>query len=241
MNASEADMSTQNEDFVVSYLTLRQMIGWIGLLMPLAVRLGIEFVENGINPLASISAYYYSGMHDLFVCALILIGVLLACNRSPDVQDNVVSIVAGLSAIGIAFFPMDAATARKNVPNELANAHLIHGPSSFHLVFVVIFFALCIYMILFRFVVAHETPTPQKIIRNRIYRVCGGIMALACVWMVPLMFTGNESPIFWPETIAVISFGVAWLVKGQTFFLKDRVTAGSDVAPRTAVPSIVAP
>src|SRR5689334_17003386 len=86
MNASEADMSTQNEDFVVPYLTLRQMIGWIGLLMPLAVRLGIEFVENGINPLASISAYYYSGMHDLFVCALILIGVLLACNRSPDVQ-----------------------------------------------------------------------------------------------------------------------------------------------------------
>jgi hypothetical protein len=33
-------MSSRNNEFVVSYLTLRQMIGWIGLLMPFAVRLG---------------------------------------------------------------------------------------------------------------------------------------------------------------------------------------------------------
>jgi hypothetical protein len=33
---------------------------------------------------------------------------------------------------------------------------------------------------------------------------------------------GSHEPVFWLEAIAVISFGIAWLVKGETFaFIRD--------------------
>ncbi len=56
-------MNSQSNEFVVSYLTLRQMVGWAGLLMPITVRLGALIFE-GIYSTDSISAYYYTGMRD---------------------------------------------------------------------------------------------------------------------------------------------------------------------------------
>ena len=103
---SEDKMSDPESELVVSYLTLRQMIGWIGLLMPVAVRLGAIFFE-GIYSTDSISAYYYTGMRDVFVSTLVLVGVLLTCYRTPAWHDNLLAIVAGLAAIGIGLFPMD--------------------------------------------------------------------------------------------------------------------------------------
>jgi hypothetical protein len=102
----ESQMSDQNKEFVVSYLTLRKMIGWVGLLMPITVRLGALIFEH-IRTTDSISAYYYTGMRDVFVSTLILVGVLLACYRTPARRDNVLATVAGLAAIGIGLFPMD--------------------------------------------------------------------------------------------------------------------------------------
>ena len=40
-------MADQIREYVVSYLTLRRMIGWVGLLMPFTVRL-IAYVVQGI-------------------------------------------------------------------------------------------------------------------------------------------------------------------------------------------------
>jgi len=202
-------MDPQNE-MVVSYLTLRQMIGWIGLLMPFGVRI-VAFVVEGVSR-DSISDYYYTAMHDSFVVTLILIGTLLTCYRSPALRDTVVSIMAGIAAIGIAFFPTKSGT--------VWSCNLVHGPSQFHVPFVAAFFVLTIYMILFRFVAfTPENPTHAKIIRNRIYRVCGAVMAIATAIIVVELLL--HRPIFWPETVAVVSFAVAWLVKGQTLVLKD--------------------
>src|SRR5262245_63273661 len=98
-------MSKQDSELVVSYLTLRQMIGWIGLLMPFFVRVG-AFLREGIRSTDSISAYYYTGQRDVFVSTLVLVGILLTCYRTQAVRDNVVAIIAGVAAIGIGLFPM---------------------------------------------------------------------------------------------------------------------------------------
>src|ERR1041384_6321064 len=222
-------MDDQKRDFVVSYLTLRQMIGWIGLLMPLTVRI-LAFALEGVSR-DSIIMYYYTGMHDVFVTTLILIGILLTCYRSPALVDNVVSIIAGLSAIGMAFFP---AAPESSGPTW----NLLHGPAAYHVPFAIAFFALCVCMI-FRFVAfTPATPTREKIRRNWVYRICGGVMAVACVLILVLMLM--RRPIFWPEAIAIISFAITWLVKGQTFFLKDpkeaTVAVPKTVAPATATP-----
>src|SRR5215467_16206080 len=95
-----------DNEFVISYFTLRKAIGWFGLLMPVVVRLGAWWRE-GICSNTSISAYYYTSMRDVFVGTLAAIGVFLFCYRGPDKQDNILTNVAGLCAIGIGLLPMD--------------------------------------------------------------------------------------------------------------------------------------
>ena len=48
-------MSDPNDEFVLSCLRLRQMIGWIGLLMPISVR-AIAYLVQHIAPTESICA-----------------------------------------------------------------------------------------------------------------------------------------------------------------------------------------
>ena len=113
-------MNDNSNPLVVSYLTLRQMIGWIGLLMPFFVRAG-AYVFEGIHSTDSISAYYYTGMRDVFVASLVLAGVLITCYRAPGLIDNVTAIVAGLGAIGIALFPMSPRFAADDCLGKCSN------------------------------------------------------------------------------------------------------------------------
>lgn len=102
-------MSTQNpsnDEFIISFLTLRKTIGYIGILMPIIVRVGAYLFE-GIRSNDSISAYYYTGMRDVFVGILFAIGVFLFCYRGPATQDNLLTNIAGLAAIAIGLFPTD--------------------------------------------------------------------------------------------------------------------------------------
>jgi hypothetical protein len=217
-------MSSQNNEFVVSYLTLRQMIGWIGLLMPFAVRLGALIFE-GIQSTDSISAYYYTGMRDVFVSTMVLGGALLTCYRTPAWHDNVLAIIAGLSAIGIGLFPMSptfAAEILQKYPEMgEAKCYINRGLLGFHFLFVGAFFSLTFYLVYFRFdAFTPQIPTKQKLIRNKIYKLCGAAMLAAFIAIGILALKNKGASIFWPETVAVVAFAVAWLVKGQTI-LKD--------------------
>ncbi|WP_100431834.1 hypothetical protein [Flavobacterium sp. 1] len=83
-------------------------------------------------------------------------------------------------------------------------------------------------MSFFLFTKSNKSPDErdrQKIIRYRIYRTCGVLILLAILVpfvgllkiIPPLYFT--KFPLtFWMETLAVESFGFAWLVKGETIF-----------------------
>jgi hypothetical protein len=222
-------MMSQEGELVVSYLTLRQMIGWIGLLMPITVRLGAYLFQPHIHTTDSISAYYYTGMRDVFVSTLVLVGVLLTCYRTPLRRDNVVAIIAGLAAIGIALFPMDPTFAKEIIQEYPLMApdvsgekcYVIRGFLHYHFVFVSIFFALSFYLVYFRFsAFTPPAPTRQKLARNKVYKWCGAAMFFAFAAIGVLALTTKGSSIFWPETVAVVAFALAWLVKGQTF-LKD--------------------
>jgi len=211
----------KNSDLVVSYLTLRQMIGGIGLLMPIFVRLGAFWFEH-IPATESISAYYYTSMRDVFVSTLVLVGILIACYRSPSKFDNALGIVAGLAAIGVGLFPVDPVFASEILQRypEMAEkkCYVNRGVLGYHYIFVTIFFALCFVMVAFRFT-AFTPPNAEKEMRRRnlIYRICGAVMLVSFIIISVQFLRGAGESIFWPETAAVIAFGIAWLVKGQTF------------------------
>jgi len=135
-------------------------------------------------------------------------------------------VLAGLAAIGIGLFPMEPLYAQEIVERfpdvPKLTCYKNTGILGYHFYFVGTFFALAFYLVYFRFrAFTPREPTRQKIIRNRIYRICGAAMLVGMVAIGVLDLLHQDSSIFWPETLAVIAFSAAWLVKGR-IVLKDR-------------------
>src|SRR5262245_28707501 len=189
------------------------MIGRAGLLLPIVVRAG-AWIFEGIGTTDTISAYYYTGMRDVFVSTLVLSGALLSCYRTPALCDNVTAVVAGIAAIGIGLFPMDPTYAPeilRRFPGMLDRCYINRGLLGFHFIFVTVFFGLTFYLVYFRFsAFTPPNPTPQKIVRNKIYKVCGAVMLVAFLVIGVLALSKNGALIFWPEAVAVCAFAVAW-------------------------------
>ena len=214
-----------DNEYIISFLKLRKAIGWLGLLMPFIVRLGAWLCER-IPSNESISAYYYTSMRDVFVGVLVATGVFLFCYRGPDRQDNILTNIAGLCSIGIGLFPTEQKYhpliverfAKVLSPDCYSN----HGPLGFHIYVVAAFFLIISYLAIFRFPLRSRPElTKQKLTRNKIYRICGVVMVAMLILIVAIKAVAPTKSIFVPETIAIVAFGVAWLVKGQAI-LKDK-------------------
>src|SRR5262245_15328900 len=204
-----------DNEFVISYFTLRKAIGWLGLLMPIIVRLGARVLE-GIPSNESISAYYYTRMRDVFVGTLAAIGVFLFCYRGPDKQDNILTNVAGLCAIGIGLLPTAPEyhpLILQKFPSVLSSdCYNIRGPIGFHIYAVAAFFLIISYLTIFRFPKPSQPYiTKQKLSRNKIYVACGIVMVIMLIAVVAIKEIAPERSVFWPETIAIFAFGIAWL------------------------------
>lgn len=218
---------------VVSFLTLRKAIGILGLAMPFVVRMGAHVFER-IPSNDSISAYYYTGMRDVFVGTLFAIGVFLFCYRGFDRQENLLTNVAGLCAAGIGLLPTEPTyhpVIEAQFPNIYGpGCYQNHGLIGYHIYVVAPFFLLISYLTLFRFTKtgSHGDPGRKKW-RNRIYVACGVVMLASLVGIVLLKWASEKNSIFWPETVAIVAFGIAWLTKGQAI-MGDRNHASEEAA-----------
>lgn len=202
---------------VMSYLGIRKSIGVIGLLLPIVLAVG-NMILSHQGLLESLSAYYYSVMRDVWVGALCATGVFLLSYRYGR-QDDLAGDLAGICAIGAALFPT-APAGVTGLPLLIGQAHLVFGAS---FLLILAYFAL----VLFRKTNPEKPPTRQKLLRNRMYVVCGLTM-LVCLALLGLMqfqpgptWLQGLHPAFWLESLAIWAFGLAWFIKGETL-LKDR-------------------
>jgi hypothetical protein len=204
---------------IISYLTLRKLIGLLGMGLPFVMALGGWFVFA--EPLhASISDYYYTGMRDAFVGILFAMGVFLLSYHGYERADFLAGKAGGLFVIGVALFP--------TAPGEHATpANVIIG--GFHYAFAALFYLTiaCFSLFLFTKTNPARPPTVRKRDRNRIYILSGWtiIVCLALIFIYKLLPgdpppLGKLHPVFLLETIANLAFGFSWIVKGETF-LKD--------------------
>ena len=202
---------------VISYLALRKAIGLIGILLPFVLAGAYMLVVSKIIVRASISDYYYTAMRNVLVGDLCAIGVFLFAYRGYNRWDNLFTNAAGIFAIGVAFCP----TAPPD-PSPLATA-----AGYAHLAFAGLLFSMLAVIALFLFT---KTDCPgqrprEKRSRDVVYRACGGVI-VACLALVPVgsfvlgAAVAQYQPLFWLEAVAVVAFGIAWLVKGQAI-LKD--------------------
>ncbi len=220
MNNTDSDPG-----LIISFLTMRRIIGILGIGLPVIVVAG-GFIQNGFVLRSSISSYYYTNMRDFLVGLLSCVGLFLISYKGYERIDHVTSDISGILALGVAFFP--TSTCDSGI-NRVGIFQLNNNISFyFHLIFASLFFLSLAFISIFLFT-KHESNmlTKEKKKRNLVYIVCGCIIlfSILCIMIYSLVlqntFMAAYKPVLVFESLALISFGTSWLVKGETLF-KDK-------------------
>ena len=211
---------------LISFNTLRKTIGWLGILLPLALLLESFIFSNCDSMQDSISHYYYTVGGSLLVGTLCAVAMFLIAYRGyPGDKDNILTTLAGIFALGIAFFPTN--------DNSSHSCAITHLPDSnarriVHFTCATIFFLLLAGISFYFFTRSKGRTTNRKILRNKIYRTCAIIIFIAIALIAAYGIFGKHlhsidqyHPIFWLEWCALLAFGASWLVKGE-LVLKDK-------------------
>ena len=223
------DLLKRTDSTTLSYARLRQCVGLVALFLPFALALPWALWGQpapGHPVLDSISAYYYTGMRDLFVGSLCAISMFMLACRGYDLGDEIAGVASGICALGVAFFPCDCGTLPPCVANDFfANTKVIHY------IFAGLLFTILAIFCLFLFTrtgpAGKEARTPRKAQRNVVYVVCGWAIVVSILvigasnFLLPPYTILGFAPNFFFETTSLLAFGLAWLVKGETF-LKDK-------------------
>ena len=196
---------------LVSYATLRRVVGLLGVALPVVVAI-VGFVVMGwwrFEP--TISDYYaIDSARNAFVGILFTIAWFLFTYRGFDWRDRTTGVVACVFALCVALVPC-------TVP-AVAIYHYLAAAG--------LFIALAIFALLFR--QSRGLMTPEKQTRNGIYLACAIVM-IVCIAAIGL-FKASLDGTLWIgipavyalETLALWAFGVSWFIKGETLF-KDKV------------------
>ena len=211
-------------DLVASYLQVRKFIGWIGISLPILL-LVFSFGRGDGGPKDSISAYFYSGGREILVGSLFAIGVFLYAYKGYDKDlrrptDKLVSRLAAIGAVGIAFSPMgwEAAGLLEKPDDTWVQAIFPSASATLHGLFAVLFFASIATFCLINFCRCEEGSEPdgEKLFRNLIFRTLGVIIILCTIGFVAGSLLDIKGPlVFWAEAIAVWAFGLSWIIKGK--------------------------
>src|SRR5688572_17238198 len=217
----------QENELVVSYTTLRNLIGFGGMLLPF-VLMFLTKEANNVFVEPSISDYYYTKNGDILVVLLSVLGVFLFTYNGYNWKEKALTTVAALCALGVAFSPTGSRAAEID-PNSVHTA-INFGGLLIHFLFAGVFFVALAIVTLKYFPKSDDPATKKhdgkktaKEKRNVIYRICGWIMigsvALLLIYFLLLeldAFQTNFPVVFVLEAIAVEAFGIAWITKGET-------------------------
>jgi len=217
---------------IISYYTMRRAIGILGISLPLILYAGSFFFGACKDIQSSISTYYHTNMRDVFVGFNCAVALFLFAYRGHDWKDNFAGYLGCIAVLGVAFLPCSIGSS----PEPCLLTTSFHKPifGKLHNLCALLYFTTLIVYSLYLFPKTHMDMITrekkfmghQKKKRNVVYYICGGLMTSALLLIVAYMwFLGDLfpqlkklSPIFWLESVMLISFGTSWLTKGQLFF-----------------------
>jgi len=204
-----------NRDQIISYIRLRVLIGATGILLPFLVVLGKWITDKSFHLEFSISDYYDNGAGgDILVGVLFVLGFFLMTYKGPKPIDNKIANLGCIAALGVALFPTTFCVK--------CWVHYLHFVFALTLFSTFIIFSL----VLFRKTHPNKRMSQNKKSRNRIYLICGIVMILCIVAIAISMIFLEESItqkyklVYVFESIALISFGISWITKSESFYLK---------------------
>ncbi len=217
-----------NNGYVISYLNLRKAVGVLGIALPVVLVTIYPLLNKGCTLPPSISHYYYTNMGTFFTGTLCAVAMFLFSYKGPQKVDTRASMIAAACALGVALCP----TNPEAYLQECSKVNLMANDvrNAFHYGFAAVLFLTFAYFSLFLFTKSSIAPTPEKLIRNKIYRSCGWIILICVTAILVLTIMNHKQAMeshkaniytFIFETIALFAFGTSWLLKGGTF-LNDK-------------------
>ncbi|HYG51265.1 MAG TPA: hypothetical protein VD905_10200 [Flavobacteriales bacterium] len=233
-NPTANDRTKEHDNqLVFSYMTLRNLIGFAGMLLPI-VLIAFTKREGGLTLQPSISDYYYTNTGDVLVVILCILAAFLVTYNGYGFIEKCWAFVAAAGAVGVAFNPTDLKYDGKpefsihvvRTPIEINNLQL-------HLICALLFFVSLIVFSMYYFNKPPQNPHTAKQAkpfvkagRKWTHYICGLIM-IGCLVRIGIYFFqwGDDAPpnnptIFWCESIALWAFGISWLTKGETLWPK---------------------
>lgn len=220
-----------NGVWIKSTRTLRQLIGVLGMLLPLFL---FVFTPNCNNPLESISHYYYVRSGVFLIVVLTLIGIFLIIYT----KNFMLSSLAGICALFVVFFPT-------NQPSDVCSITFIPYDKYrvvFHYVSAAIFLAILAFMSIVSFPKLDDEEKhihKTKVKYKWLYKLSGFVMLIA-ILIIGLRFSDSYLPdvfdgffkfydknnlTFWMEVVALEAFGISWLVRGRMSAKQSEVEA----------------
>lgn len=215
-------MPIDPRDAAASFYRMRQALGWLGLALPVVLVGGTLAMGDPLP--ATLSDFYYLPLGDVFVGIMVTIGLFLLTylgysEPTSLLSDRNVANLAGLAAIGVALFPNDTLD-----PCLDPRIPIFSVSGMLHALSAGVFLGCTALFCLVLFRRGEGRPSPAKRRRNRVYLLCGGAITLALLGLavyfavlMPEQRCGIRAlrPVLWLEIVAVVAFGVSWLVKGR--------------------------
>ena len=205
--------STETGSMVGTFLLLRTAIGWIGTLLPIVVIVGDAAFCSGPLP-NSLSDYYYTPMRNILVGALCVLGVFLLLYDVSVRVDRWITNAAGIGVLGVAFLP-----GSPPVPHLTTSQEVI---GNLHVFFAAIaFVGLSATMWRFAYAVSDGPDAPPPSPRGAVfYRasacvMLGFVILSGVAILLPLSVQNAVLAIYDTEALAIVTFGISWLVKGR--------------------------
>lgn len=212
--------STSHSDpLLISYLSLRRTVGMLGIILPAILMIGVYIFGHCYFVQQTISSYYFTIMGNVFVGIICSIAIFLLSYKGYEIKDRIASAIAGICALGVAFFPTSVNTDTSCILVELQdNASRITA----HYISASLFFISLAYMSICLFTKSSGIKTAQKQNRNKVYIACGvtilvAIVAIFIVQKSSYLFAilHPYKIVFWLEWLALFAFGISWLTKGE--------------------------
>ena len=206
-------MNERVKEKVRSSMLHRNVLGGLGMLLPVISIIGGLFVRN--KPESwwySISVTYY--ITPALPVILGACAIFLLCYRSYETIDTVINVLSGIFALGVVLFPCEN-------PYGIEYVGFFQIPvfvsDKIHCVCAMLLFAFLAYNIGWLFTRGHNE------LNNKIYRVCACamiiIMAIFFMIIIAGLFGLNYPKwlVMVVEAVLLLLFGFAWLVKGRLF------------------------
>jgi hypothetical protein len=219
---------------VVTFKELRRAVGWLGILLPFVLSIGL-YALNGCGIQDSISQYYYTRMGSYLTGTLCAVGLFLFAYKGyPGENDGKWCNFAAVCALGVAFIPMQLNAEDVCCPQCIV--HFTLGDAwwrCLHFVSAALFFGTLAFMAYARFTKSDKeiVKGSRKHSRNRLYKLCG-LTIFLCILALAIYNFGVRKLLpdvkitnltFFLETVMLIAFGTAWLVKGEGVkYLNDK-------------------